>query len=558
MSPRTLLALCAALSIGSSVQAAGKAADPLRDYRAKVKALPGLVQARQEQVRAQADARRRAVGPARTALSTLNNGTCRSWLCTLAKAASPQDVIDADYEQHAAGAVNAEQRGYDLEHDDAMERHADAMSVYERDRVSHQHEMAGYERDLSAWTTANDQHEAGKQALATWEGEVKAYDDALKAAQTARWGAKRRAQADAARARLGERPVKPIVPAPPGPKPTEPGEAPTAPKAPVRKVAAASREALAKAEKRRSDLRHQFPSYQGAANTLDWEAQRLGLTGRVGQLHNRSTSAADAIDGLQREVDALEAELEAKDKAALDSTDHVGAVREAGLALQRRITAKVRRDRATLDRRLKTAPPEELYEEALDLMQDAQDLSNTTSIRKETVATASGESSSYGGSSRTARAGGRDGRGGSWGAAEDESSWSESHSSWRSERRQLLLDAEVLTMGVSPAEREHRQESELTLPEARLVVEKVLRAQQLYRALVKRDPQLAANIQRWMQHSQIVIHYRPDPYRQGSTFTLQVRRLGPDLRALEKIGLIDADRAADLDDEADARLSEGL
>ena len=555
MSPRVLLALCAALSLGSSVHAAGKA-DPIREYRAKVKALPGLTRTQQERARAQLEARTQKTRGARNALSTLNEANCRSWLCGLAAAASPQALIDEDYETHANAGMNEEQAGYDREHATAMARHTEDMTRFERARGAHEGKVAAYDRELAAHREASEAHTSGKAALATWEIDVKKYDDAVKAAQTSRFGKKRRDQGDAARARLGERPVKPVVPPAPGGAPVHPGEGPTAPAAPERQVAKATKDALAKAATRRQNLRSQFPSYQQAANELDYAAQRLGLTGRVGQLHARETSAASAINQLQREVDAYAAELERMD--VTDTTDHAADVRQAGVALQQRITAKVRGERAALQKRLKTAPPEDLYEEALDLMADAQDLAQTTSIRKETVATASGQSSSSGGSSRSMRAGGRDGHGGGWGAMEDESSYSESHSSWKSERRQLLLDAEVLTMAVSPGEKSYRRDEELTLPEARLVVEKVLRAQQLYRALVKRDPQLAANIQRWMQHSQIVINYSAENYRENGSFTLQVRRLGPDLRGLERIGLIDAERAADLDDDADERLASGL
>ncbi len=536
-----LPAFALVLLAAGQVHAAGTdraAADPVRAYRGVLLKYPARAEKR--------NAKRALIQDVAGSIKSLSEPTCRGWLCTMAMATGLGEVLKNDDARERTNAAAPLQRELDAEHATATAAHAQELEVHARALGEHGKETARYEQALALHDSYVADHEKGVSDLARWKVDDAEYTAKLQAAGTSKLPWVRKKQIEEARAVLGPRPTRPTVPPAPGAAPTAPGAAPVAPGAPVRRLAGLTPHQEATLTTRRGNVQYQLANYTRTAQHLDVKAAELGLRGRVGALYGRSApDTGDAIDALHAEIAALEA---SPDEHAPERT-----LAAATAKLQRAISTKIRTERPAFQARLKSADTGELFEEALELINDVQELTTGTKIRAEVVTEAGGSSSSshYSSSDEVEMAAGR---GAAYGRRASSSAGGKSRSQWSSRTKQLILDAEELRLDVGEPSPYDEDLPAVTPPEARLVLEKVVRAQAIYRALVKRDPDRASAMHAWMQHTQIHLNFR-DSRHGTAQRTLQVRRLAPDLLETEDLGIIDAARARDLRELADQSIS---
>lgn len=288
------------------------------------------------------------------------------------------------------------------------------------------------------------------------------------------------------------------------------------------------------------DVRDRLRRVQTQVTGLAGQAQRAGLGSAQLSIYQRNV--IQQIRALKARADA--AATAAEQENIFDEVDALEA------ELHGQITAGLVAGRPAFEQHLASAKPAALLEEAIGLIQDVQDLSSGSQIRSEQTY----EEHSQGGTSVSASSSSGAAAYGRRSGAAAGSSGSSSASTWHktdATGRTLLLGAEELSLRVKP----HTEggTAGLTPIAARLVLEKVRRAQEIYRTLARRAPETAAPLQTWMEHTSVAVTV-PTTFDK-TTKVLQVRRFVPGMLALEPHGVIDAATARTLRADLDARMT---
>jgi hypothetical protein len=291
---------------------------------------------------------------------------------------------------------------------------------------------------------------------------------------------------------------------------------------------------------------------------------------KVGSIYgNPALQSRDGQRALVAKVSAMAALLKDRHSAGLERIERV---------LQARITNQIKNDKAAFEAHLASATPLELHGEAVGLIQDIRN-GSTEEQRRTAVVHANGVADSVGNGTSESR------RQVSLGHRTLQSSFSTrtnsastEHTGWSSASEQLVDGADYtlrLASAKVPLVIDHwdhavKLEERTTLPvEARLVLEKAVRVSEIYGTLVKRDPDLAKNLEPWVTGSQFrilepsqvlennrVAKVRDIKWNDGGT--LQMSRIKADLVNAGPRTFLDAERVRMLRAELESRLTSDL